>query len=80
MHVFTLILDSTDDNDHDADMLYRACGDALYGSSDGRVHVHFERGGDDVMAVIRQAIVEVERALPHVRVTRVELDRTDVAA
>jgi hypothetical protein len=70
VHVFTLILDSTEDSDADADALYDACDDAVYGSSNGYVHVHFERPGDDVMAVIRQAIADVENALPHVRVIR----------
>jgi hypothetical protein len=80
MHVFTLILDSTEDSDADADALYGACDDVVYGSSNGYVHVHFERPGDDVMTVVRQAIADVESALPHVRVTRVELDRADIAA
>jgi hypothetical protein len=80
MHVFTLILDSTEDSDADADTIYGAYDDVVYGSSNGYVHVHFERPGDDVMTVVRQAIADVESALPHVRVTRVELDRADIAA
>ena len=80
MHVFTLILDSAEDSDRDADTLYRVCDDALYGSSNGQIHVDFERSGDDVLAVIRQAIADVERALPHVRVIRVEVDRAEIAA
>ncbi|CAN5910254.1 hypothetical protein BH23ACT10_BH23ACT10_27840 [soil metagenome] len=80
MHLFTLILDSPEDNDTDADTLYDMCGDALYGASNGHVHVHFERPGDDVILVVRQAIADVETALPHVRVTRVELDRADIVA
>jgi hypothetical protein len=32
------------------------------------------------LTVVRQAIADVESALPHVRVTRVELDRADIAA
>jgi hypothetical protein len=80
MHAFTLILDSPEGTDSDADALYRVCDDALYGSSNGQVHVDFERPATDVMAVLRQAIADVETALPHVRVTRVELDRADIAA
>jgi hypothetical protein len=38
------------------------------------------RPGDDVIAIIRQAIADVERALPHVRVVRIELDRANIAA
>jgi hypothetical protein len=80
MHAFTLILDAAEDSDSDADALYRVCDDALYGSSNGHVHVDFERSGDDAIAVIRQAIADVERALPHVRVIRIELDRANIAA
>jgi hypothetical protein len=79
-HVFTLILDAAEGSDGDADALYSICDDALYGSSNGQVHVDFERSGDDVLAVIRQAIADVELALPHVRVTRIEVDRADIAA
>jgi hypothetical protein len=33
-----------------------------------------------VIAVIRQAIADVEPALPHLRVVRIELDRANTAA
>lgn len=74
VHSFTLILDGADPlTDENLDRLFEAgCDDATFGARAGQFHAEFDRAAPSFGEAVRSAVRDVERAVPGLRVVRVE--------
>jgi hypothetical protein len=76
VHSFTLVIEGLDvSSDAHIDALHRAgCDDATFGLRDGAAYATFDREAASFSDALRGAIADVSRALPRVRIVRVEPD------
>jgi len=80
IHKFTLVFSSPDGtlSDADANALYEVgCDDALVGSCEGEVLMHFDREAPSFRVALTSAIANVERSGVDVELIRVEPDRPE---
>jgi hypothetical protein len=77
MHSFSLALDGYEATVEDADALYDVCDGVLLRSTGGTAFVDFDCEAASLEAAVDGA-TGIEQALPHARVTRVEVDRSDL--
>ena len=78
MYSFSLALDSPEATVDDANALYDVCDGVQLRSTRGTAFVDVDCDAVSLEAAVDRAIVEVEEALPQARVTRVEVDRSDL--
>lgn len=77
MYSFSLALDGSDVTVEDANARYDVCDGVLLRST-GTAFVDADCDAVSLEAAVERIIIEVEQALPHARVARVEVDRSDL--
>lgn len=80
MYSFSLVLDMPAATIADADALYHVCDGVQLRSTAGTAYVDVDCEAASLDAAAAIAVAQVEQALPHARVLRVEVDRADLVA
>lgn len=78
MYSFSLVLDVPEASVDDANALYDVCDGVLVRSSVGSTYVDVDCDAASLDAAATSAIAQVEQALPHANVIRVEVDRANL--
>jgi hypothetical protein len=78
MYSFSLALEGSKATVEDANALYDVCDGVQLRSTGGTAFVDVDCDATSLEAAVDRAIAEIEQALPHARVTRAEVDRSDL--